>query len=199
MLNPLNLPPERLELLKSPPLEIDDAAIEQAVKAALREAVVAPARRPRKKLPEIAPAECATAEREAPVTKRMWPSYQPRWSHSAAIFALALVIAYPWVLPVTMGLLVALVTLAYLMLGQERSVAIGASCFVGLQRWRPAQAEALRAWAIRRVDRLERLLGRLPERWTAGIYLPDFGPTPDCPDKMQRDPFARLRSEQAQA
>lgn len=198
MLNPLNAPPAKLEMLKSPPLVIDDAAVEEAVKAVLRETVFVPEKPRRRFFPEIEPAEIAPMQDEQ-VKKSWWPGYQPKWTHSAGILALALIIARPWFLPVSLGLLIASFTIAYLIVGHDRFMGFGAACFARYQRRNPERAETLRAWAIRRVERIERLLGHLPERWTAGIYLPDFSPAPDSPDKMQRDPFERFQSDQVEA
>ncbi|PIE08599.1 MAG: hypothetical protein CSA73_01480, partial [Rhodobacterales bacterium] len=56
----------------------------------------------------------------------------------------------------------------------------------------PDRAEALRARAAGLSARLARLLERLPNRWTQGLYLPTFEePSPDVYED-DTDPFERL-------
>lgn len=196
MLNPLNAPPQRVEMLKSPPREFDEAKIDQVVQEVMREEAAKPKVKPRKTLPEIAPAVPMREQGEGG-TKRK-PRYQPKFRHSAAILALALMIGWPWVLSTLLGLAILLPVIACLTLGYDRICRAVVAAFARFYRFSPAQAEALRRWAMRRVAGLERLLARLPDRWTAGLYLPDFGPTPDRSDRMQQDPFERIRMDQAE-
>ncbi|MCU9836697.1 hypothetical protein OEZ49_02845 [Ruegeria sp. WL0004] len=196
MLNPLNAPPQGVKMLKSPPLKINEAEIDQVVQAVMREDAFKPKTKPRKTLPEIAPAVPMREQIEDGAKRK--PLYQPRFRHSAATLALALTISWPWLLPTLLGLAIVLPVIACLTLGCDRISRIVVVGFARLYRLSPVKAEALRSWSMRCVAGLERLLARLPDRWTAGLYLPDFGPTPNSSDWMQKDPFERIRLEQAE-
>ncbi len=57
----------------------------------------------------------------------------------------------------------------------------------------PERAEEIRARAARISLRLSKIVDRLPEGWTQGLYLPDFEETkPPLPDCLAKDPFDRL-------
>lgn len=196
MLNPLNAPPKGVKMLKSPPRELDEADIDRVVQEIIREEIAAPKLKPRKTLPELAPALPFEPESEEASLGK--PRYQPKLRHSAAILALALMIGWPWLLPTFLGLAIILPVVACLVLGRKRIGKVVASGFSRFHQLSPAQAESLRGWAMRRVAGMERMLARLPNRWTAGLYLPDLGPTPESAEKMQQDPFDRLRLDQAE-
>lgn len=60
---------------------------------------------------------------------------------------------------------------------------------------RPETAENLRLTAKRFTQRLERLAGKLPDRWVSGLYFPDFEAAGDeDPLENRPDPFERLKS-----
>ncbi|HCE71382.1 MAG TPA: hypothetical protein DET67_09260 [Ruegeria sp.] len=194
MFNPLNAPPQGVEMLKSPPREIDEAEIDQFVQAVMRQEAAAP--KPRKTLPEIAPAVPEAAASEESEERK--PRYQPKWRHSAAILALALLIGWPGLLVALLGLAVVVPVIAYLTLGHDRASECVAAAFARFRRLDPVRAEILRGWAMRRVAGVERVLSWLPERWTSGLYLPDLRDTPVSHDKMRLDPFSRFQAEQAE-
>lgn len=193
MLNPLNAPPQGVEMLKSPPREIDEAVIDKVVEAVMREEAAAPRPKPRKTLPEIAPAVLVNPPEAAGKAR-----YQPKWRHSAAILALAILIGWPGLLPLLLGLAIVLPIIAYLTVGHDRMSEMVAAAFDRFRRFDPVRAEILRDWAMRRVAGMERMLSRLPERWTAGLYLPDFRDAPVVHDKMRLDPFSRFQADQAE-
>ena len=93
----------------------------------------------------------------------------------------------------SLALLTALIALtSYLTLGHDRSAEILAERFDRLRQRDPQAAERLRARAIRATAMADRLAARLPERWTTGLYLPDFARSAPLPEKMKTDPFDRL-------
>ncbi|MCE8510490.1 hypothetical protein KBY28_18710 [Ruegeria pomeroyi] len=193
MLNPLNAPPQGVEMLKSPPREIDEATIDMVVQAVMQQEAAVPRPKPQKTLPEIAP-----AAPEAPQETQGKTRYQPKWRHSAAILAVAILIGWPGLFPLLLGLAIALPVIAYLTLGHDRMSEVVAAVFDRFRRLDPVRAEILRGWAMRRVAGIERVLSWLPERWTTGLYLPDFRDAPNSHDKMRLDPFSRFQAEQAE-
>lgn len=196
MLNPLNAPPQGIEMLKSPPLKIDEAEIDVVVQAVMQEEASKPKVKPRKTLPEIAPA--GPVQEPVKDGGERKPRYEPKWRHSAAILALAILIGWPGLLPLLLGLAIILPIIAYLTLGHDRMTETVAAGFARFRRLDPVRAEALRDWAMRRVSGAERLLSWFPERWVSGLYLPDFRDAPSAHAKMQLDPFARFQADQAE-
>jgi hypothetical protein len=55
------------------------------------------------------------------------------------------------------------------------------------------------AFAARRSGGMSKLISgiveRLPDKWTTGLYLPDFEEPAELPDKMQSEPFDRLTTQ----
>ena len=88
------------------------------------------------------------------------------------------------------ALMVALIT--YFSLGPDRVGEIVVARYQRLKSRDPARAEVLRKRAARTSARLSRLLDHLPERWTQGLYLPDFEEPAEQPAQMHNDPFDRL-------
>ncbi|MDA5092770.1 RDD family protein [Aliiroseovarius sp. KMU-50] len=80
----------------------------------------------------------------------------------------------------------------YLSVGPATVDAFVAKRFYKLRDRDPGRAEELRQRAIRTVRFLDKIVTRLPERWTDGLYLPDFEDGAPKPEKMQSDPFDRL-------
>ncbi|SDC48375.1 hypothetical protein [Ruegeria marina] len=124
--------------------------------------------------------------------RRLLPDGPPRWRVSLAILVLAILIGWPILFLVFFCLLLALLVVPYLTIGHDRAMEIAAQGYDLLSRYSPRHAEQLRDWAVNRTTAMEQWLSYLPERWTDGLYLPDFesGVTP--PEKMQTDPFDRL-------
>jgi hypothetical protein len=94
------------------------------------------------------------------------------------------------------GLIVAILGLiAYIALGPDRVNAWVSRWYARLRNTDPQGAETLRRRAALVTGKLSDLLDRLPARWTAGIYLPDFDEISAPPEKMQADPFERLTAQ----
>lgn len=56
----------------------------------------------------------------------------------------------------------------------------------------PDAAERLRLRAAKTSRKLSALIEKLPEKWTTGLYLPDFEEPQDLPETWNTDPFERL-------
>lgn len=111
--------------------------------------------------------------------------------------AIGVVWTWPWVLPVAVvTAFVAPVCFAFA-LGSE-SMAHGlARLFHWLNARRPDRAERMRGRVDWLAMELDRLLDRLPERWTTGLYMPDFSREAllSAGEVGAPDPFDRLRAD----
>lgn len=112
------------------------------------------------------------------------------------IFALVLLAVFllykPWQVFFLALFGVAIIAITYFSLGPERCAELVAAWFEKLKARDPEKAEQLRQRAIRMSQWASKTLALLPERWTAGLYLPDFQPGGEMPEKMKSDPFDRL-------
>lgn len=102
------------------------------------------------------------------------------------------VIAWPWkVLWLTLLIpLAALITWASV--GNEGCAELVVAWHGRLKARDPDKAERIRLRAAAASRALGRGLDRLPERWTQGLYLPDFEPEGYVPDTLKVDPFEEL-------
>lgn len=102
------------------------------------------------------------------------------------------VIAWPWkVLWLTLLIpLAALITWASV--GNEGCTELVVAWHGRLKARDPDKAERIRLRAAAASRALGRGLDRLPERWTQGLYLPDFEPEGYVPDTLKVDPFEEL-------
>lgn len=202
-----------LDMLSSPAQNVDANQIDQAIHAMLqdeesmakeeesmaKEDVPPPA----KQLDVVetdTPPDPDAAKAEPPPTSMVRRfgakvTYSPKWTHSAAILVLALMLGWPWFLPIMLGLICVTILITYLTLGHDRFFEICAAGFVRLKKFSPEFAETLRHRAEKLMMRLNRIVARLPERWTQGLYLPDFAPASDTHDKMRQDPFEKLQQK----
>ena len=80
----------------------------------------------------------------------------------------------------------------YFSLGPDRVDASVAAWHARLRRRDFDKAEDIRRRAAFWSKRISAIVGRLPEKWTTGLYLPDFEEAPELPEKMKKDPFDRL-------
>ncbi len=116
-----------------------------------------------------------------------------RW-HVIAGAVLLICIFRPWLLPAIFFISLWVLLIAYLTLGPDRMAELVSGGWYRLHARRPALAEKLRRRADALALRLDALLDRLPEKWTAGLYLPDLS-GPEEPDATRPDPFDRLARE----
>ncbi|KUJ73703.1 hypothetical protein AVO45_14020 [Ruegeria marisrubri] len=109
-------------------------------------------------------------------------------------FAVVALVVFLWPLQVISIFLLTVIALlvSYWTLGHERSAEVGEQAMGWLQARYPAAASRLRQGMARYGRAACALVERLPERWTEGLYLPDFEPPAEPPEKMQLDPFERL-------
>ncbi len=110
----------------------------------------------------------------------------------AVLACLALFLFYPLVAMILLFVTVMTGVIVYLSVGPEQVERFAARRFEKLRARDPERAERLRQRAIRVVGVLNKVIDRLPERWTSGLYLPDFDGTAEQPEKLQSDPFERL-------
>jgi len=114
----------------------------------------------------------------------------------AAPFALVMVWK-PWLIPGLLILCFGIVIALFAVLGSERLSDAFIRFYLWLNLRNPERAERVRDRADRLAMRLDALLDRLPERWTDGLYMPDFsrasltGETLDA----RPDPFDRIAAE----
>lgn len=120
-------------------------------------------------------------------------SYQPRTSHTLLVMALTVTLAKPWLIPAALAAAIFTTVVAYLTMGHDRSVELVLQWYAQLERHRPDLAEKLRLRAARWSRWAGGKLSNLPEKWVEGLYLPDFEEPDELPEKMQQDPFERLK------
>lgn len=84
---------------------------------------------------------------------------------------------------------------AYRLLGSDRASKLGWAWYARARQRDPEKAETIRRRAAYLSTCASGLLDRLPSRWTAGLYLPDFEEPRPLPEKMNTDPFDRLAAE----
>jgi len=119
-------------------------------------------------------------------------SYRPRPRHIALLLLTVIVLTMPWLIPVLVFLGLILILISYLTLGHDRSSELIANWYIWLARRNPQGAERLRLSAARVSARLSAWAGYLPDRWTSGLYLPEFSHPDEASDKLSGDPFERL-------
>ncbi|UYV36397.1 hypothetical protein N4R57_15450 [Rhodobacteraceae bacterium D3-12] len=116
-----------------------------------------------------------------------------------ALFAFLVVMVWrPWLIPAVVFVLFWVGLIAYLTVGPDRIAEISAARWDWFQQRYPDRAANLRGKVQRGADRVDGWLARLPESWTDGIYLPDFGRSAAEGGTLddQPDPFDRLAAEQ---
>ncbi|RKF14726.1 hypothetical protein D6850_07540 [Roseovarius spongiae] len=141
-------------------------------------------------------------EEEAPVAKAPPRTERVRARRRLRRIALggllvSLLYFWPWFVPLVLLALFWLGLVVFILAGHDGA----SSACLGFYRWLdarwPQRAERLRATLDRGALRLDAILDRLPERWTAGLYLPDFSRENLNPDAFagRPDPFDRLSAE----
>ena len=104
----------------------------------------------------------------------------------------------PWLIPITFLLTFLTVLIGYLSLGPDRVAELVVTNWRRLHARKPEFAENLRARAEAMAIRIDAFLDRLPEKWTDGLYVPDFSRS-DQKDADLPDPFERLAREAQQS
>lgn len=138
-------------------------------------------------------AELTLVQRAVKAVKEFRPTRK-----QIALFTLLVVMVWrPWLIPGLVFVLFWVGLIAYLTLGPDRISEIAAARWEWFQRRHPERAEAMLGKVQRGADRVDGWLARLPESWTDGIYLPDFGRSASESGALddQPDPFDRLAAE----
>lgn len=113
----------------------------------------------------------------------------------SALLLLVLIVLRPGfvVFLAVIALLFGLVT--YFSVGPDRVAEWVTGRYRRLRERDPEAAENIRRRAARASKWLSAVVGKLPESWTAGLYLPDFEEAPEPPERLQADPFDRLAKQ----
>ncbi|MDQ2091231.1 hypothetical protein [Marimonas arenosa] len=124
-------------------------------------------------------------------------SYEPKRKHSAVLLLLAVMIWKPWLIPGLLFLGLWIVLIAYFTLGPDRVTELVLVFWEWFSKRRPETAQRVLERVQRGADRVDGWLTALPESWTDGVYLPDFGRSAAVSqtEAMDADPFDRLQSE----
>lgn len=119
-----------------------------------------------------------------------------QWPGASRILAILMlcIIAFinPWLVVSLVLLGVMLALIIYFSLGPDKVGALVAAWHTRLLQQDPTKAEVIRRRAARWSKRISTVIDRLPSKWTAGLYLPDFEKESELPEKMGTDPFDRL-------
>ena len=111
---------------------------------------------------------------------------------ATAVFVL---LVEPWLVPIVSLAAVISLTFAYLAMGPDRAAEITGSAYRWLQKRDPDKAEKARAAAQAISERMSGWVERLPDRWSRGIYFPDFSRDSGKIDAVIEDRFDRLSRE----
>jgi hypothetical protein len=114
------------------------------------------------------------------------------------IAIMLLVIAFlmePWFLLTLLVLGMLTTQVAYFSLGPDRVSELVVAWYDRLRQRDPERAETIRRRAARSSKQISAIIERLPDKWTTGLYLPDFEEPPELPEKMKSDPFDRLATQ----
>jgi len=122
---------------------------------------------------------------------------RPAARYLLIVGSVLVLLRWPWVALSSLVLPLLMLALLRLCLGGERLCSLAVSVYGRLAERRPGLAEVLRHAADSVALFLDGILDRLPEKWTQGLYLPDFGtpPEPDIQPETRPDPFDRLAAE----
>lgn len=114
----------------------------------------------------------------------------------AMLILFVVVVLRPWFILslVFTGMLLTLIT--YFSLGPDRVGEMVAAWHARLRCRDLDRAEDIRRRAAFWSKHISAIVDRLPEKWTAGLYLPDFEEIPERPEKMKSDPFDRLATRE---
>lgn len=113
-----------------------------------------------------------------------------------AIMLLVIIfLAEPWFVLTVFLLAILTALVAYFSLGPDRVTELVVAWYDRLRQRDPDRAATLRHRAASCSKKMSEIVERLPDRWTTGLYLPDFEEPPELPKKMKSDPFDRLAAQ----
>lgn len=121
------------------------------------------------------------------------------WAMRALLMVAMLAIAalMPWAIPLVLAAGVVAIAALVAAMGSDRMAGGLERVFHWLHAREPDRAERFRARVDRMATAMDALLDRLPERWTAGLYMADFSREallPGAQDDLP-DPFDRIAAE----
>lgn len=102
----------------------------------------------------------------------------------------------PWFLPTVLLLVLLLAVFVALLLGPDRIKHYSEVLWKGFERRRPEKAAELRLKAMRRLNRMQKRLDKLPARWTQGLYLPQM--QSDAEQSAAETAYAKRMARMAQ-
>lgn len=83
----------------------------------------------------------------------------------------------------------------YFSFGPDRVRDWAVARYIRLRNRNPKAAERLRCRAAKASHAVGSVVDRMPERWTTGLYLPDFDEPDEGSERWKADPFERLARE----
>ena len=156
-------------------------------------------------------ADAPGRERPAPASRQALPSTSPtKWLVRIALaflrrpdaprllsilFLLTLIIVRPGFVLFLFLIAVLIGLVLYFSFGPDRVESFVVTRYRRLRERDLNAAEKLRHRAAIASKILSVIADKLPESWTAGLYLPDFEEPPERPEKMTSDPFDRLTGQ----
>ena len=149
-----------------------------------------PARAPRKPLSQ------RTAEvRSAVAGVYMRLPERPTRKQTLRATAVFVLLVEPWLVPIVGVIAFVSLTFAYFAMGPDRAAEITGAAYNWLKKRNPEKAEKARAAAQALSERMSGWLARLPDRWSRGVYFPDFSKDTGKTDAVIEDRFDRLARE----
>ncbi|MEX0339682.1 MAG: hypothetical protein AB3N11_11660 [Arenibacterium sp.] len=178
--------------LKAAPVDVSNEAVEALVKQTVSSSMI-------KGLPDVSRKRIKRGLEKLKADTETQPGGTPSRSlrGRALLFGLIFATFAAFLVPLWLFLTALFMafagTIGFLtLMGPERISAWVVARYHRLQGENPDKAERLRIKAARMSAKIEAFAARLPEKWVQGLYLPDFEPSADLPEKMQTDPFERL-------
>ncbi|MFA3916243.1 hypothetical protein [Ruegeria hyattellae] len=114
----------------------------------------------------------------------------------SVLLLLVLLVLQPGVVVFLFLIAVLIGFVLYFSFGPDRAQDWVRNRYLGLRERDPDGAERIRRRAAVASKKLSEIVEKLPERWTAGLYLPDFEEPEELPEKFKTDPFERLANQQ---
>jgi len=123
--------------------------------------------------------------------------FEPTKRQGFFLLFVAAMLWKPWLIPGLVFLTILFAVIAYFTIGPDRVAELTATAWEKLSKRFPERSERILGKIQRGADRLDGWLARLPDRWTDGFYLPDFGRSAgtDTAADGRDDPFERLAAE----
>ncbi len=136
------------------------------------------------------------------LTGRTKPALLGKWPlrFAALVAVISVVTLAPWAIPLILLAAVVLTVAVVVALGSDGVANLLTRVFHWKNARHPDRAERFRARVDRVATVMDAALDRLPERWTTGLYMPDFSREAllQDMDEGRPDPFDRIATEARQ-